>query len=148
MARKTLTASKQAAATIVNPTPWRFPKRADFHFDFPRGVQFGLPALSLPAFEIPKLGNSRGVAKSWTNAATRIARTTKNGVSVTFDGSTQTFRSVAEAFRTLRLEFSRHIRFRGVLKASKREAYATADGRVYMFEIIENDTGEAFRIEG
>ncbi|SAK95236.1 hypothetical protein AWB78_05317 [Caballeronia calidae] len=127
MARKTLTA--KAAATVspvVMAAAWE---------RFPRGEDFGLEPLVLPAFKMPKFGNAAGVSASWNDAAVRIARTTKNGVRVTFDGSTKEYRSVKEAFTALRLPIQKHIKFRGVLKKSLREAFAAPDGKVYMFEI-------------
>jgi hypothetical protein len=137
MARATIT-RKASAAKTVQPAvlaAFAFPKRSDFHFDFPRGTDFGLPPLNLPAFKLPKLGNSKGVAQSWTNAAVRVARTTKNGVTVTFNGETTEHRSVAEAFRVFRLPFEKHIKFRLGLKAAGTSVFESG-GKMYAFALV------------
>ncbi len=125
-ARKTLTTKATA--------PFKFPKRSDFIFDFPKGTDFGLSPLKLPAFKIPKLGNSAGVAKSWCDEKVRAARTQRNGVTVRSNDVATPNKSVAEAFRALRLPMARHIRFRIALKASGRETFED-NGKMYAFEL-------------
>ncbi|WP_250534380.1 hypothetical protein [Caballeronia sp. AZ10_KS36] len=136
-ARKTITAKKstKAAAPAV-AAAFRFPKRSDFFFDFPRRTDFGLPALKLP-----KLGNSAGVAKSWANEKVRAARIQKHGVRVTFDGQTTEHRSVAEAFRALRLPFEKHIKFRLGLKAAGQSVFESG-GKMYAFALVQAAAAE------
>ena len=109
---------------------------------FPRSEDFGGEPINLPKYFGPKAQNSAGVAASWTNSATRLARVTKHGVKVTFNGETKEYKSVAEAFRDLRLPFEKHIKFRGVLKASKKEAFTNAKGEVFMFTLVEAAAAE------
>jgi hypothetical protein len=82
--------------------------------------------------------NSEGVAISWLDKEVREARLKRDGVSVRIVGSESVslYRSTAEAFRNLRLDFSKHIRFRLSLKASRREIIEF-DGVKYEFSIIE-----------
>ncbi|WP_050456015.1 hypothetical protein [Candidatus Burkholderia verschuerenii] len=130
MASTTITRTKKAAAApaIVMAAAWeKFPTRADF----------GIEPFDFPAFTLPKLGNAAGVSRSWANEATRLARVTKHGVKVTFDGQTKDYKSVAEAFRDLRLPFEKHIKFRGLVKASGKEAFSHKD-KLYLFALIEN----------
>jgi hypothetical protein len=54
---------------------------------------------------------------------------------VTFNGTTQDFRSAAEAFRALRLPMSKCIRFRGEVKA-KGKAVFERNGGMYAFEAV------------
>ncbi|MEX3930855.1 hypothetical protein AB4Y32_03380 [Paraburkholderia phymatum] len=115
-------------AALADFGPYPFPKRSDFFFDFPRGVDFGVKGAA---------GNPAGVAASWSDEKVRAARLQKNGVKVTFNGETREFRSVKEAFREFRLPIEKHIKFRGVLKASKKEAFTSAKGEVYMFTLVE-----------
>lgn len=69
-----------------------------------------------------RASNSVGVALSWRNPEVRTARLTRDGVKVTdSEGNSFEFKSVAEAFRTLRLPFEKHIKFRLALKASRKE---------------------------
>jgi hypothetical protein len=79
--------------------------------------------------------NSEGVAASWLDKEVRAARLIRDGVAVTYGGSRSEYRSTAEAFRSLRLDFSRHIKFRLGLKASRKEVYSF-EGVDYLFEII------------
>jgi hypothetical protein len=79
--------------------------------------------------------NSVGVALSWTNPEVAKARLIRDGVTVTFEGSTSAYRSTREAFRAFRLPDSVHIRFRLKLKASRKETFEFA-GKSYLFEII------------
>lgn len=70
-----------------------------------------------------RASNSVGVALSWRNPEVRAARLVRDGVTVTSsdDGLPVTYKSVAEAFRALRLPFEKHIKFRLALKASRLE---------------------------
>jgi hypothetical protein len=129
MARSTLTAKKVATTEVVNLGPWKFPKRSDFHFDFPKRTDFGLAALDATK------GNAEGVSRSWARPEVRAARLVKNGVKVTFDGTTTEFKSVAEAFRALRLPFEKHIKFRAVVKAKGAESFVHND-KMYIFTIV------------
>lgn len=143
-ARKTITRANKAAATseVVNLGPWKFPKRSDFIFDFPKRSDFGLAALDATK------GNAEGVSKSWANASTRIARMTKHGVKVTDGGKSIEFKSVAAAFRELRLPFEKHIKFRLSLKQSQtgKETFVHND-RMYMFELTGfEEVGESIKI--
>ncbi|MDR5751141.1 MULTISPECIES: hypothetical protein [unclassified Caballeronia] len=124
MSRKTLTA--KVAAPAVMAAAWeRFPTRSDF----------GLEPIKFPAFQMPKLGNAAGVSRSWANEKVRAARIVKHAVVVTHNGETQTFKSVADAFRSLRLEFSKHIRFRLALKSSGKETFEQG-GKMYSFSLV------------
>lgn len=79
--------------------------------------------------------NSAGVAASWANQSVADARLTRDGVSVTVNGKTTEHKSTRDAFRHYRLLDSKHIRFRGELKAA-REATYTENGVDYKFKIV------------
>lgn len=80
-----------------------------------------------------RASNSEGVALSWRNPEVRTARLTRDGITVAdSNGVTQTFKSVAEGFRSLRLPFEKHIKFRLALKASRSEKIEK-DGVIYTF---------------
>lgn len=79
--------------------------------------------------------NSAGVAASWQDPSVAAARLTRDGVRVTFKDDSSDFKSVREAFRAFRLMDSKHIRFRGVLKAAGKAIY-NENGKEYHFEII------------
>lgn len=70
-----------------------------------------------------RASNSVGVALSWRNPEVRAARLTRDGVHVTDANGADagTYKSVAEAFRALRLPFEKHIKFRLALKTSRKE---------------------------
>lgn len=131
-ARTTLRTTKKQAATLA---AFRFPKRSDFHFDFPRGVDFGLPPLVLKTV---KGKRSLGVATSWSNPEVKAARMTKHGVTVKAGGKTAEFKSAAAAFRALGLPMSKCIKFRGKLKASGKEVFEH-NGVMHAFRLVEND---------
>jgi hypothetical protein len=129
-ARTTLRATKKQTVAA-----FRFPKRSDFHFDFPRGVDFGLP----PLVSARPLGaRSAGVAKSWTDASVKAARLTKHGVIVKAGGKTTEHKSAAAAFRAYGLPMSKCIAFRGKLKASGKEVFEH-NGVMHAFRLVEND---------
>jgi hypothetical protein len=118
----------------------RFPKRSDFFYDFPTRASMGLPALDA------KKSNAAGVSQSWSNAKVREARTTKHGVKVSFDGKTTEYKSVAAAFRELRLPFEKHIKFRLGLKASGA-AHFENGGKLYAFALVDfEELSDAIRI--
>jgi hypothetical protein len=83
--------------------------------------------------------NSAGIAKTWTDRDIAAARLNRTSVEVTTvaTGEVRQFRSVRDAFRELNLPDSKHIRFRGLLKAS---VTGTAEyvhvGRTYCFKIV------------
>jgi hypothetical protein len=79
--------------------------------------------------------NAAGIAASWQNPGVAAARLTRNGTSVTVDGVTSEYKSVAEAFRALTLPVEKHIRFRMRLKASGAEIFEHG-GKQYHFRII------------
>jgi hypothetical protein len=127
-ARTTLRATKKQPATLA---AFRFPKRSDFHFDFPRGTDFGLA----PLVSARTLGkHSEGVAKSWNSESVRAARLTKHGVTVKARGKLTEHKSVAAAFRALFLPMPAHIKFRGALKASGKEVFEH-EGTMYAFTL-------------
>jgi hypothetical protein len=133
-----MTAARKTARTTKATAPvaaFRFPKRSDFHFDFPRGVDFGLA----PLVSARPLGaRSAGVAKSWTDASVKVARMTKHGVIVKAGGKTAEFKSTAAAFRAFGLPMSKCIAFRGKLKASGKEVFEH-NGVMHAFRLVEND---------
>ena len=81
-----------------------------------------------------RASNSLGVALSWRDPEVRQARLTRDGVSVTVEGVTSVYKSVAEAFRAHRLPFEKHIKFRLALKASRKEVFKHGDTD-YVFEM-------------
>lgn len=81
-----------------------------------------------------RASNSVGVALSWRDPEVRTARLTRDGVSVTVEGVTSVYKSVAEAFRANRLPFEKHIKFRLALKASRKEIFKHGDTD-YTFEM-------------
>ncbi|MDR5757665.1 hypothetical protein [Caballeronia sp. LZ035] len=126
MARKTLTAKVAAPAVVHAAAAWeKFPTRADF----------GLEPITFPVFQMPKLGNAAGVSRSWADEKVRAARIVKHAVVVTHNGQMTEHRSVAEAFRAHRLEFSKHIKFRLALKSSGKETFEQG-GKFYAFSLV------------
>ncbi|WGN90765.1 hypothetical protein [Burkholderia phage vB_BglM_WTB] len=88
----------------------------------------------IPAAPRRQASNSSGVASSWAVPEVREARLTRNGVRVTSpEGVTMEHKSVNEAFRFYRLPSSKHIRFRGMLKAAPNK---TLDFEGYTFQVI------------
>jgi hypothetical protein len=140
-ARTTLRATRKTAATAP-ATPiaaFSFPKRSDFHFDFPRGTDFGLsPLVFTKPLGKPLRKQSAGVARSWGDASVKAARTTKHGVTVKAGGKTTEHKSVAAAFKALGLPMPKHIKFRGKLKASRKEVFEH-NGVMHAFRLVESD---------
>jgi hypothetical protein len=136
-ARKTLRVTKTAATTAA---PFRFPKHSDFHFDFPRGTDFGLSPLvfTKPLGKPAKGTHSAGVARSWGDESVKAARLTKHSVTVKAGGKTTEHKSVASAFKALGLPMPKHIAFRGKLKVSGKEVFEH-NGVMYGFRLIDND---------
>lgn len=81
--------------------------------------------------------NSEGVSASWKYVDTKRKRVTRNHVNVTYSGKTEEFGSVRKAFTALGLPDSKHIRFRGKLKASGKEVFEF-NGEDFIFEIISS----------
>jgi len=75
------------------------------------------------------------ISKSWEDPEVAAARATRNGVTVTVNGITNEFGSVRKAFAALGLPDSKHIRFRGKLKAAKEMVFDWA-GQSYLFKVI------------
>lgn len=89
-----------------------------------------------------KASNSVGVKESWSDTAIHRARMTRHDVEVMNLATAEVteHKSVREAFRALRLPDSKHIRFRGALKASAiGEAEFSYDGRTFLF-VLRRDT--------
>jgi len=95
---------------------------------------YGVAAVK-PKKAISHASNAAGVAASWGQADVAAARLTRDGVSVTVNDKTTTHKSARDAFRHYRLLDSKHIRFRGVLKAAKSAVYEE-NGVSYLFKII------------
>jgi transposase-like protein len=66
---------------------------------------------------------SAAIAASWKNKGVAAARATRHGVVVVWAGRSEKYSSVREAFVRLGLPLGRHIKFRGVLKASGRAEF-------------------------
>ncbi|WP_334070673.1 hypothetical protein [Burkholderia ambifaria] len=80
--------------------------------------------------------NRLGAAESWHDDGVREARMTREGVRVTMpDGFVRTFKSVADAFKGLRLPMSKHVRFRLKLKV-ERAATFEHGGKPHAFELV------------
>ena len=80
--------------------------------------------------------NRLGAAESWNDEGIREARMTREGVRVTMpDGFVRTFKSVADAFKGLRLPMNKHVRFRLKLKV-ERAATFEHGGKPYAFELV------------
>lgn len=75
---------------------------------------------------------SKAVAKTWEDAEVRAARSLKQKVSV---GGTL-YRSVRQAFEALHLPDSKHVKFRGELKASKTAKFKHGD-KTFTFKLVE-----------
>ncbi len=78
--------------------------------------------------------NSEGVARSWKDPVVRDKRLTRHGVFVAVGENSNGYQSVAEAFRSLRLPFAAHIRFRLVLKTNGKATFSH-DGKEYNFTL-------------
>jgi transcription elongation factor Elf1 len=97
------------------------------------------------AFDLRKkpgtASNSAGVAASWADPSVATARLTRHGVQVKFEGETRDFKSTRDAFRHYRLPDSKHIRFRGQLKAEGKKDFEWAK-KVYQFTLVERSANE------
>jgi hypothetical protein len=83
-----------------------------------------------------RTAQSEGVARSWLRPEVRETRLTRNAVEVSFNGNAIGYRSVAEAFRVLGLDFSKHIKFRLSLKTSAtKTATYSENGTDYAFAL-------------
>jgi hypothetical protein len=83
-----------------------------------------------------RTAQSEGVARSWLRPEVRETRLTRNAVEVSFNGNAIGYRSVAEAFRVLGLDFSKHIKFRLSLKTSAtKTAIYSENGTDYAFAL-------------
>lgn len=91
----------------------------------------GLKAGSLHARRKPGRDAGSGIKKSWTDADVRAARSLKQRVKV--DGVE--YRSVAQAFKELKLPYEKHVKFRGGLKASLKANFVHG-GKTYKFAIV------------
>uniref|UniRef100_E1T7F2 Uncharacterized protein n=1 Tax=Burkholderia sp. (strain CCGE1003) TaxID=640512 RepID=E1T7F2_BURSG len=83
--------------------------------------------------------NSAGVAETWGDRDIAAARLNRTSVEVTNvqTGEVRQFRSVRDAFRELKLPDAKHIRFRGLLKASDTGvAEYVESGRTFRFKMI------------
>jgi hypothetical protein len=87
--------------------------------------------------------NAAGVAASWADPAVHAARLKRDGVMVTVDGKTTTHKSTRDAFRFYRLMDSKHIRFRGILKAAGTATYEEGK-KSYAFAIVGVDANTKF----
>jgi hypothetical protein len=76
---------------------------------------------------------SDAIKETWTRPAVRAARLTQDKVRVTFEGNSEGFRSVWNAFEYYGLPAEKHIRFRGQLKKARVLDF-THNGEVYSFE--------------
>lgn len=75
------------------------------------------------------------VSATWEDDAVRAARSTRDSVWAGLAGSELIeYKSVRVAFAELALPDSKHVRFRGQLKKSRRESFDW-DGKQYHFEI-------------
>ena len=90
-------------------------------------------------YKTPKVSvdRSKAISETWNNPATAAKRTERHHVKVV--GGDE-YRSVLEAFKTLRLPISKHIKFRMELKASAtRRATFEHDGAKTQFILVTND---------
>lgn len=104
----------------------------------PKGAKAPTPkAAKAPAAKTPKVAKepkapkepvsrAAAIAKSWTNPATKAARSERSHVIV----DKVQYRSVLQAFEELSLDVKKHIAFRGQLKASEGGKLAFA-GKVF-----------------
>lgn len=106
----------------------------------PEGYGVKLEAEKRP---LSHASNAAGVAASWADPAVHAARLTRDGVTVTVDGKTTTHKSTRDAFRFYRLMDSKHIRFRGILKAARTATYEEGK-KSYVFAIIGTDENTKF----
>lgn len=105
---------------------------------------FGVEAdIEKPKRQLSHASNAAGVAASWADPSVAAARLTRDGVTVTVDGKTTTHKSTRDAFRFYRLMDSKHIRFRGQLKAAKAATYEESK-KSYLFTIVGTDANTKF----
>lgn len=90
---------------------------------------------SKPKRAISNASNAAGISASWSDPETAAARLTRNAVTVTVKGKTTEHKSTRAAFRHYRLMDSKHIRFRGILKAAGSAVY-TENNVEYTFTIV------------
>lgn len=99
--------------------------------------------LTLAPRPLSHASNAAGVAASWADPAVHAARLKRDGVTVTVEGKTTTHKSTRDAFRHYRLMDSKHIRFRGILKAAGTATYEEGK-KAYVFTIIGVDENTKF----
>lgn len=78
---------------------------------------------------------SAAIAASWGDKSIRKARCERTSVKA----KGEVYRSVAEAFRALKLPMGSHIRFRMALKASGREVFETEKGEKITFTVVSTE---------
>ena len=88
-----------------------------------------------PKRSISNASNAAGISASWADPETAAARLTRNAVTVTVKGKTTEHKSTRAAFRHYRLMDSKHIRFRGILKAAGSAVYSENNVE-YTFTIV------------
>jgi len=100
-------------------------------------VSFYSGTLGISTSLAPKDAPNRvGATESWTDEGVREARMKREGVQVTMpDGFVRTFKSVAAAFKELRLPMSKHVRFRLKLKV-ERAATFEYGAKPYAFKLV------------
>lgn len=77
------------------------------------------------------------ISRSWLNAEVRAARSTRHAVMACLQGEQASeFKSTAEAFRMLRLPMSKHIKFRGALKAKGKLNFEFGN-KTYVFKLAK-----------
>lgn len=114
----------EVPAAVVPPKAVRKPRKA--------AAKKKVAAKKAPAKKKTDADRSKLVAKTWKDPKVAKARAQRNGVKA--DG--KDFKSVREAFASLRLPMGQHISFRGKLKKAKRLTFETETGRKVPFVLV------------
>lgn len=114
---------------------WPFAQQLAANAEEQSGATGKKPAAPAAKRPLSRASNAAGISASWTDPEVASARLTRNGVTVTVKGKTTEHKSTRDAFRHYRLMDSKHIRFRGTLKAEKAAVY-TENGTDYHFAIV------------
>lgn len=100
------------------------------------GNEFWSKTGKLYARRNPGAGRGVGISKSWQDKKVRAARCQRTSVIV----NGETYKSVADAFRALRLPMSGHIKLRMELKANGKATFKNAKGQEFKFKVGETVT--------
>jgi hypothetical protein len=86
--------------------------------------------------KVVTMNRSEAIRESWNDKGIAASRATRDNVAV--EGHEGVFRSVGEAFKTLKLPMGKHIRFRGELKQKGKLTF-THNNKEFNFKVVKKE---------